>query len=126
MIKEALSLGKTGESLAEVFLIENGYKILRRNYNTKLGEVDIIAEERGTICFIEVKSRSNNRFGSAKEAVSLAKQRKIGRVAFIFLKENNYLRKKARFDVVSIDFSIKEPNIDLIKNAFKLNEELFY
>lgn len=126
MIKEALSLGKTGESLAEVFLIENGYKILRRNYNTKLGEVDIIAEERGTICFIEVKSRSNNRFGSAKEAVSLAKQRKIGRVAFIFLKENNYLRKKARFDVVSIDFSIKEPNIDLIKDAFKLNEELFY
>lgn len=118
--KENLYLGKQGEEAAVSLLKANGYKILHRNYKTKLGEVDIIATDQDTFCFIEVKTRKTDRFGSGLEAVSGFKQRQISKAALLFLKDNNLLNKKARFDVVSVTYSDGSPKLNLIRNAFEL------
>lgn len=120
MSKEHLYLGKLGEDAAVDLLKKNGYKILVRNYKTKLGEIDIVAKDKDTVCFIEVKTRKSDRFGLPTEAILSSKQRQIAKAALIFLKENNLLEKRARFDVVSIMQAKNKPKLDLIKNAFEL------
>lgn len=117
----SLDLGKRGETQAADFLRKNGYKILALNYKSKLGEIDCIAKERDTICFVEVKTRSSERFGFPSEAVSAGKQKQISRAAVAFLKEKGMLDRKARFDVVSVVYSEAGPKIDLIKDAFELS-----
>ena len=126
MSKQGLYLGKKGEETAVGLLKDNGYKILLRNYKTKLGEIDIIASDKGTICFIEVKTRQSDRFGLPSEAISEPKQRQISKAALAFLKERKLLDKKARFDVVSIMYSKDMPRLDLIKNAFELDNDFVY
>lgn len=120
MSKRNIFLGQKGEELAVGFLKENGYKILRRNFKTRLGEIDIVGLDRGTYCFVEVKTRNSLSYGEPQEAVSIFKQRQISKAALLFLKENHLLNTKARFDVVSIIYSDKAPKFDLIKNAFEL------
>ena len=126
MSKDNLNLGILAEDKAGEFLKDSGYKILRRNYKTKLGEIDIIARDKDTICFIEVKCRSSDRFGKGLEAVSGKKQGQLSKAALNFLKENNLLDKSARFDVVSLDSCGPEEKITLIKNAFELDGRFTY
>lgn len=126
MLNDNLNLGLLSEKKAREFLKAQGYKILRSNYKTKLGEVDIVAKDKDTFCFIEVKSRSSDRFGLGLEAVSGLKQKQISKAALSFLKENNLLDKKARFDVVSLDYSGSEEKITLVKDAFELDERFTY
>ena len=126
MPKYNLNLGIQGEVRAAEFLRASGYQILRRNYRSKLGEVDIIARDKDTICFIEVKCRLSGKFGKGWEAVSGKKQGQITKAALSFLKENNLLDKSARFDVVSLDSCGPEEKITLIKNAFELNGRFTY
>lgn len=122
-----LYFGAQGEEIAVDFLRANGYRILTRNYKTKLGEVDIVAQDKDTLAFIEVKTRHSDRFGLPSEAISTNKQRQISKAALMFLKENNFLNKKARFDVVSVIYSDNEkPKLDLIKNAFELDSKFTY
>ena len=124
--KRHLCIGKSGEELACELLKKNGYKILVRNYKTKIGEIDIVACDKDTICFIEVKTRYSDKYGLPQEAVLNSKQRQIAKAALIFLKENNLLDKKARFDVVSIIYLKERPKFDLIKNAFELDTSFTY
>jgi len=124
--KQNLYLGKSGEELAVGFLRDNGYRIIARNYKTKLGEIDIIARQKDTVCFIEVKTRHSDRFGFPQEAILKTKQRQISKVALEFLKSNNLLDKSARFDVVSVIFAEDNPKLDLIKNAFELDARFTY
>ena len=126
MSKEKINLGNKGEELAANFLKDNGYKIICRNYKTKLGEIDIIAKEKDTFCFIEVKARTSDRFGLGSEAVSRFKQRQVAKAALSFLKEKSLLNRKARFDVVSVDYSCLKARVDLIKNAFELDGSFTY
>jgi len=126
VLKENLGLGRLAEEIAVTFLEENGFQILARNFRIRLGEVDIVAKEKDTFCFIEVKSKSSDRFGDPLEAVSLIKQRQISRVALSYLKENKLLHKSARFDVVSVVFTQSGPKIELIRDAFNLGGELSY
>ena len=118
--KERIYLGKSGEEAALDFLRGRGYRILNTNYKNKLGEIDIIAQDKDTLVFIEVKTRSTDRWGLPAEAVSISKQRQISKVAVSFLKENNLLDKKARFDVVSILYADNIPEVNLVKDAFEL------
>ena len=115
--------GKIGEDTASSFLEKHGYRIVLKNYRVRIGEVDIIARDKGVICFIEVKMRDSCAFGSPQEAITVYKQRRISKVALCYLKENNLLEKNARFDVVSIVNDQKgAPKIELIQNAFELDE----
>lgn len=120
MIKDKISFGRAGELAAVNFLKENGYKILAYDYKTKLGQIDIIAREREVICFIEVKTRSSDRFGLPIESISLFKQRQISKAALLFLKQNNLLDKNARFDVVSVLYLKNSFKFNLVRNAFEL------
>lgn len=127
MSKQGLCLGKAGEALACGLLINNGYKILATNYRTRLGEVDIIAEDKDTVCFIEVKARTTAKFGLPQEAISRVKQRQIAKAALIFLKQEGLLNRNARFDVVSITrCALGEHKSELIKNAFELDPRFTY
>lgn len=126
MDRQNLFFGLKGENLAVDFLREKGYKILKRNYKTKLGEIDIIAEDKGTLAFVEVKARHTDRFGLPCAAVSATKQRQISKTALVFLKEKELLDRKARFDVVSIEYTGERPRLDLIKNAFELDSHFTY
>jgi putative endonuclease len=119
--KENINLGRRGEEAAARILKENGYKILKRNYKTRFSEIDIIARDKDTICFIEVKTRFSDRFGAPLESITLLKQKKIFQSALCFLKENNFFDCKARFDVVSITFRDKQAQPELIKNAFQVD-----
>ncbi|MFH0790547.1 MAG: YraN family protein [Candidatus Omnitrophota bacterium] len=121
MSKYNLDFGKAGENRAEVFLKQNGYKILVRNYRTKLGEIDLIAKDKNTVCFIEVKTRLDNKFGLPVEAITNTKQRQIIKTATVYLKENNLLEKRARFDVVSVIGAGEGQKTEVIKNAFSLD-----
>lgn len=117
-----LDFSRQGEGIAADFLRARGYKIIAQNYRTKLGEIDIIARHKDSYCFVEVKTRHSDKFGLPEEAVSKFKQRQISKAALVFLKENLLLDKKSRFDVVSIIYVNDAPRIDLIQDAFDLNE----
>jgi putative endonuclease len=120
MLNSRQQYGHKSESAAVDFLQRNGYRILTRNYRTRLGEIDIIAKDGQTIVFVEVKARRSNRYGLAKAAVTPAKQRKISMVALQYLKEARLADTSARFDVVAIYNRNNSSRIEIIKNAFEL------
>jgi len=112
--------GVQSESLAARLLKQRGYTILETNYRTPLGEIDIIARDRGTIVFVEVKARRSLGFGGPKWAVTPKKQRKISMVALYYLKTTRQSQAKARFDVVAIRSLGQPPQVEIIQNAFDL------
>ena len=120
------SLGLVGEEAAVAFLKEKGYRILERNFKCRLGEVDIIARDNETYCFVEVKTRSSEDFGLPQEAVSRQKQAQISKAALHYLKTRKLFEKSARFDVVSVLYKDSVPKIDLIENAFELDTHFSY
>jgi len=120
MLNQRQKFGKDSESVAVRHLKKNGYKILQQNYRTKLGEIDIIAKDKHTLVFVEVKARKSDHFGNPKWAVTPKKQRKISMVALYYLKATKQQNVKARFDVVTISSLQNNPRIELIKNAFEL------
>ena len=94
--------GKKGEDIACVFLEKNGIKIIKKNYFTKYGEIDLIGIQNSTIIFIEVKLRTNNNFGYPAESINFNKKKKIYNAAEIFLLENCYKDVDCRFDVICL------------------------
>jgi putative endonuclease len=126
MSKSRIELGRRGEQAGVNFLKNNGYNIVSTNYRTRLGQIDIIAKDKKTICFVEVKTRQTARFGRPDEAIEVSKQRKISQVALMFLKQNGLLDSPARFDVISISYPNMQPKIELIKNAFDLDYHYLY
>ena len=94
--------GAMGEDIATKYLVKNGYRILAKNYKNRIGEIDIIALDKGIIVFIEVKYRHNDKFGMPREAVNKNKQYKIRQVATVYLKANQKLDSHCRFDVIEI------------------------
>ncbi len=94
--------GDSGEKLALEYLKNNKYKILKTNYKTNIGEIDIIAKLENTIVFVEVKTRMSDKFGLPREAVNYYKQLKIRQVASQYIKFNKLFDSLCRFDVIEI------------------------
>ncbi|MBP2653147.1 MAG: protein yraN [Firmicutes bacterium] len=115
-----IALGDAGEKAVKDYLILNGYKVLATKYRTVTGEVDIIAKVKGTIVFIEVKTRSSNQYGSPAEAVTFSKQRKIIQTALSYLKQTAQVDAPVRFDVVEVWMDLNGGRVRLnhIINAF--------
>ena len=95
--------GKFGENLAVNYLEKNGYKIVNKNFRTKFGEIDIIAEKGNYIIFVEVKFRKNPEFGKAEEAISPQKLKKIVSTANFYLKNFYRKNKNPRIDIIAIN-----------------------
>lgn len=100
---KAHKLGREGEVFARDFLQKKGYRILVTNYRVKTGEIDIVADHRGTVVFIEVKTRQAGGWADALEAVHPSKQRTMARTATYYLVQT-FGREdiKSRFDVLAI------------------------
>ena len=108
--------GKLGEDIALNYLINNNANILETNYRIKSGEIDIIAKIDEEIVFIEVKSRSDIKFGYPSEAVDHKKIRKIVNTAKYYILKHNLNNISIRFDVIEI--YLKDKKINHIVNAF--------
>jgi putative endonuclease len=111
-------LGKLGEDLAVQELERLGYAVLARRYRTALGEIDIVSDHAGTLVFVEVKARMDDEFGTAAEAVTPWKQRRLTRMAREYLAREGIVDRACRFDVVAIMFDTAEPTIEVYVNAF--------
>ena len=95
-------LGQQGEERALTFLRQQGLRLLERNFRCKVGELDLIMQQGGTLVFVEVRQRASNRFGGAAASVTPAKQRRLLRAAQYFLLRYADL-PPCRFDLLAID-----------------------
>ena len=120
MTKERIDLGKIGEDLALRKVKRLEYKVVAKNYRCPLGEIDLIAKDRGCLVFIEIKTRKGKSVGYAKEAVDGRKRRQISKVALAYMKSNDCMDVKARFDVIAINIMGDQKEIEIITNAFDL------
>ena len=127
-------IGEYGERLAAEFLQRRGFRLVLLNFKAPVGrnrlgvsvtgEIDLIALDGETICFVEVKTRSSDEFASPLAAVDLRKQRQITRTARVYRKIFNLRAAKFRYDVISIVLADKnKPRIELFKNYW--TEEKF-
>jgi len=120
MTQERISLGKKGEELAIAQLKALRYKILERNFKCSLGEIDVIARDKNTLVFVEVKTRATREFGGPAAAVHERKQRQLSKVALVYLNQKKLFNIPARFDVVAVEILPPAPRIEVIQNAFEL------
>jgi len=100
-----LQKGSRGEEEAARYLGQKGYQILERNHRTKFGELDIIASDKETLVFVEVKTKIGEDFGSPEEMINSKKLRQVKRTAQMYLLANEALRQKhkqQRIDAVAI------------------------
>ena len=113
------ALGAEGEAVASAALSRAGYRILEANLRTPFGEIDLLAQQGDTLCFVEVKTRSSDAFGHPAEAVTPAKQGRM-RKAAAFLIQRRLWDGPCRFDVVAVtrelDGSLKT---EIIPDAFQ-------
>ena len=127
-------VGEYGESLAAAFLQRRGFRLVLSNFKAPVGrnrrsvsvtgEIDLIALDGETVCFVEVKTRSSDEFASPLAAVDLRKQRQIVRTARVYRKIFNLNGVRFRYDVVSIVLAGEnKPRFELFKNYW--TEEKF-
>ncbi len=112
--------GKAGEEIAIHHLQKLGYQIVERNYRCPLGEIDIVATDKDTIVFVEVKCRKTEAFGDPELAVGKAKQKKISLVSLYYMEQRHHPPGNARFDVVAIKILPDRTEVRLIQDAFGL------
>jgi putative endonuclease len=110
--------GITGEATAVKYLQRQGFQILKQNYRYERGEIDIVAEDKNELVFIEVKARHSNKFGMPEEAVTPKKQQQIRKVAEGYLAETNSNERVCRFDVIAVDWSCRPTDIRHYRGAF--------
>jgi putative endonuclease len=110
--------GAEGERLAVGFLRKLGYEIIRRNFRTRFGEVDIIARDGDEVVFVEVRSRSRGDWELLEQSVTLRKQQRISRAAAAFARRTRAARP-LRFDVIAVKLCPDgEPEFRHYKDAF--------
>lgn len=114
-------LGDYGEIIASRYLRKHGYFIVSANYSCRLSEIDLIAEDKKYICFVEVKTRSENMKYAPSDAVDIIKRTKIIASSQLFLKDYK-LERQPRYDIIEVYFENDEPvRLNHIENAFDSN-----
>jgi putative endonuclease len=106
--------GRSGERAAARYLLRQGFDILARRYRGRSGELDVIAFEKDTLVFVEVKTRSSSEFGEPWEFVDWRKQQSLRRTAEEFIADHNLGQYAYRFDIVSV----LGKEVSLCRNAF--------
>jgi len=108
--------GKRGEELVCERLVARGFRIVARNVREKFAELDIVAEDGDTLCFIEVRTRADDALGHPAETITAAKQKHIRRAAEAFLVRRRIPPRPMRFDVATIVWNRME--FEYFENAF--------
>lgn len=108
-----IQLGQEAENLAAVFLQQQGLRLVTRNYRCRMGEIDLVMDDRGTLVFVEVRLRKNNHFGGAGASITSHKQSKLIRAAQHYLQQQS-LQPPCRFDALLLDSG----KMEWIKDAF--------
>lgn len=108
------ALGAAGEAMAARWYERNGYEVLDRNWRCRDGEIDLVARRGGVVVVCEVKTRRGTRFGVPAEAVTVAKQRRLRRLAAAWLAAHDVRAASVRFDVVSV----LDARVEVIEAAF--------
>jgi len=117
--KDKLRLGRTGEEAAVRYLEKKGYRIVERGFRLLRGEIDILAYDRATLVFAEVKTRTSQAFGLPEESVTPAKQAQIRKIAQGYLAHHHLEDIPCRFDVLSVLIdSDRRVMIRHLENAF--------
>lgn len=112
-------LGKKAEEFACQYLLNHGLKLVDRNYQCRVGEIDLIMQDEKYLIFIEVRYRQNIYFGNGVESVTNTKQKKLIKTASYYLQQKKLDEKiNCRFDVVSLSLKKLTPELEWIKNAF--------
>ena len=114
--------GQEGELLAVRFLEDEGFRILDRNYRNRLGEIDIVAEDRGVLVFVEVRTLKSSPGHSPEETIQWKKQQRISRTALAYIQYKRLEDRPARFDVVSITLDGNRSALRHIPDAFEMWE----
>lgn len=119
-MKNNRETGRLGEDYAVDYLIKKGCHIITRNFNTRFGELDIIALEGNSLLFIEVKTRRSTSYGYPREAVNYQKQDKIKSIASFYLQGTRQIDRQIRFDIleVFIDKDYNLLSVTHLENAF--------
>lgn len=119
MGRENRIIGALGEEKAGRFLKRNGYRILAKNFRTRLGEIDVVASHKDFIVFIEIKTRVTSSLGPPYLSVTRAKKRHVVLCALAYLKRHNLIDSNWRIDIVSVklDKEYNVENIEIIENA---------
>ena len=114
-----LASGRRGEDLAHRLLQEKGFRVVARNYRARsgAGEIDLVAWERDTLVFVEVKSRSTEEFGAPDRAVDREKRLALVRAAREYARRANVEWRRVRFDVVSV-ILVDPPALAHTRDAF--------
>ncbi|TPE45412.1 YraN family protein [Pontibacter mangrovi] len=115
-ISRHLRTGQTGEQLAAAYLQQQGFVILRQNYRYKRAEVDIIAQKDRLLVFVEVKTRSTDRYGYPEDAVNARKEALLLSAAEEFILQEEWPHE-VRFDIISVTLT-SPPAIHHIEDAF--------
>ena len=110
-------IGEKGEAIAKEFLEKKGYKILATNYRYKKNEIDIVAEHRGVLVIVEVKTRQSSYLAGPEDTVSKSKQSAIIKCTNAYIIENE-IDLETRFDIISIILNQQSRSIDHIEEAF--------
>jgi putative endonuclease len=126
-----IELGKLGEQYAAAYLEQLGYRLVAANFTLPVGrslrgalvsaEIDLVAYDGNTLCFIEVKTRASDWFAPPQANIDLRKQRQIARAARAYLRLFDIEDDAYRFDVVTVLLSdFESPRVDLLRNYFML------
>ena len=108
-------IGKVGEKIANDYLKKQGYVIIERNFEAKQGEIDIIAREEKELVFIEVKTRTNDKFGKPVEAVDVNKKKHLFKAIKYYLYSRNLENEYVRIDVIEVYLYEQSYRINHIK-----------
>ena len=135
-VRPSLLLGQRGEALAAAYLLQKGYRLVAANFVIPVGrsrrgalisvEVDLVAYDDQTLCFIEVKTRESDWFAKPEANVDRRKQRQIARAAHAYRRMFDLEMDAYRFDIVTVvmrDSTGLQPEINLLRNFW--NEEVF-
>ncbi|HWM91734.1 MAG TPA: YraN family protein [Thermoanaerobaculia bacterium] len=110
--------GKVGEDDAVRWLEGQGFRVVERNVVNHAGEIDVVANEGKTLCFVEIKARASDAFGPAIAAVDARKQRRISRAAALYLAMKGHRDTPCRFDVLGLDRAEEGWRYTLVRDAF--------
>jgi putative endonuclease len=115
----AAATGRAGEEAAAQYLAGLGFRIIARNVRFRAGEIDLVADDAGTLVFVEVKTRTGPGFGTPAEAVTPQKQARLVRLAGLYLSGLGAEHRPCRFDVVAVEPDAGgQWRCTLIRNAF--------